>query len=199
MPKALRRFSLLLLAMGAGFFWAASVAQHRLADSLPKDWEGRDLRVGGVVASVPQLTERGARFEFDVERVFTQGTSVPRHISLNWRREVEEEADEGGSVHLAARCPFHAEERWQLTVRLRRPHGTANPHAFDFKAWALENNIRAVGSVRPDADNFRDAPLVWLSHRAPARADSGSLRLRIGGTAEWLALSVKTIDTRHSS
>ncbi|MGI4846704.1 MAG: ComEC/Rec2 family competence protein [Janthinobacterium lividum] len=41
-------------------------------------------------------------------------------------------------------------ERWQLTVRLRRPHGNANPYGFDYEAWLLEQNLRATGSVRDD-------------------------------------------------
>src|SRR6185503_11063322 len=39
-------------------------------------------------------------------------------------------------------------ERWRLVVRLKRPRGLANPHAFDFEAWALERGIRATGYVR---------------------------------------------------
>lgn len=41
-------------------------------------------------------------------------------------------------------------ERWQLTVRLRRPHGNANPHGFDYEVWLLEQGLRATGYVRPD-------------------------------------------------
>ena len=40
-------------------------------------------------------------------------------------------------------------EVWQLTARLRRPHGNANPGGFDYEAWLLERNIRATGYVRP--------------------------------------------------
>ena len=54
-----------------GFAWAAWCAQHRLADALPAEWEGRDITIVGVVAALPQLNERGVRFEFDVERVQT--------------------------------------------------------------------------------------------------------------------------------
>ena len=33
-------------------------------------------------------------------------------------------------------------------MRLKRPRGLANPHAFDFEPWALERGIRATGYVR---------------------------------------------------
>ena len=50
----------------------------------------------------------------------------------------------------AAGGRLHPGERWRLTVRLRRPHGNANPQGFDYEAWLLERNIRALGAVRPD-------------------------------------------------
>ena len=44
-------------------------------------------------------------------------------------------------------------ERWQLTVRLRRPRGSANPYGFDYEAWLLERDIRATGNVRVRSGN----------------------------------------------
>ena len=68
----------------AGFFWAAAFAGWRLADALPPEWEGRDIQLIGVIAELPQASERGLRFTFDVEQVLTPGAIVPAHISLNW-------------------------------------------------------------------------------------------------------------------
>jgi competence protein ComEC len=42
-------------------------------------------------------------------------------------------------------------ERWRFTVRLKRPHGNANPHGFDYEAWLFERGLRATGYVRPRA------------------------------------------------
>lgn len=127
-------------ALMAGFLWAAACAQLRLADALPDDWEGRDIQLVGVVAGMPQTHERGQRFIFDVEQIRTPEAHVPARISLN--------------VYTPG-ADFHAGERWQLTVRLKRLHGNANPHGFDFEAWALERNIRATGYVRKSGDNLR--------------------------------------------
>lgn len=149
----------LLLAAGwcgGGFLWAATFAQVRLADELPRHWEGADVRVIGVVAALPSATERGWRFTFDVEKVLTPGAVIPLHIQLSWY-------DEGLTGKDAPVLPpvIHAGERWRLMVRLKRPHGTANPHGFDFEAWALERNLRALGYVRGDGDNLRLAARVW--------------------------------------
>lgn len=142
---------------GLGFFWAAFMAQLRLADALPSAWEGRDVQVVGVVAALPVATERGMRFEFDVERVKTLDAVVPRHIQL------VSYSNGFGNKKMADAAPpdFHAGERWQLTVRLKRPHGNANPNGFDFEAWLLERNIRASGYVRQDEGNHRLAGRVY--------------------------------------
>jgi len=147
--------------LALGFSWAAWCAQQRLADALPAEWEGRDIAVVGVVAGLPHANERGVRFEFDVERALTHGARVPGRIVLSWW---------GGPARddpLATFPLLDPGERWQLTVRLKRPRGTANPYGFDYEAWLLERNLRATGYVRPKAGNQRlatmvHAPAYWI-------------------------------------
>lgn len=137
-----------------GFSWTAWCAQQRLAAALPAEWEGRDIAIIGVVAALPQPYERGVRFEFDVERALTHGAHVPGRIVLSWW---------GSPAHEGAPAGFpeiNAGERWALTVRLKRPRGTANPHGFDYEAWLLERNLRATGYVRPKTGSSRLAPMV---------------------------------------
>lgn len=138
----------------AGVALAAWYAQVRLADNLPAEWEGRDITIVGVVASLPQTDTRRTRFEFDVERVTTPGASVPRRIVLSWWGRG---ARRNGPVRAGL---VRAGERWQLSVRLRRPHGTANPHGFDYEAWLLERGLRATGYVRHKTANRRLAGIV---------------------------------------
>ena len=130
-----------------GFAWAALFAHWRLSDALPVEWEGRDIEVIGVVATMPAFGEHGVRFRFDVERVLSVDAEVPRHISLNWYARNKNE--------LARTSPIHAGERWQWSVRLKRPHGSANPHGFDYEAWLLEQNVRATGYVRESSTRER--------------------------------------------
>jgi competence protein ComEC len=157
---------------GAGFFWAAALAHVRMSDALPAAWEGRDISIVGVVASLPQPYERSVRFDFDVERVLTDGARVPRRITLSWWKSPARDGGPGIAVD------FRAGERWHLLVRLRRPRGTANPHGFDYEAWLLERGIRATGYVRAKGGNRRIESMV---HR-PAywvEAARESLRQRI--------------------
>ena len=56
--------ALVAAAAGAGWAYAAWRADLRLAEALPGEWEGRDVVLTGVVASLPQDFERGLRFVF---------------------------------------------------------------------------------------------------------------------------------------
>ena len=137
-------FVLAVFAICLGFFHAAWQAEQRLAISLPDEWQGRNIEVIGVVAKLPRIHDKGQRFNFKVEQVLTPEASVPNHIYL--------------STYLNKKIKpitLKAGERWRLTLRLKQPHGSSNPHGFDFEAWALENNIRAVGYVHNKSENVR--------------------------------------------
>jgi len=137
----LRRYAAILFASALlGATWGAVAAHMALADALPHRQEGVDVAIIGTVDSLPHAFEGGTRFNFRVERVVTPNTTVPGRIALSWygRQDVPETntLPEPG-------------ERWQLIVRLQRPHGNANPHGFDYEAWLLAQGIRATGYVRP--------------------------------------------------
>ncbi|HUP96338.1 MAG TPA: ComEC/Rec2 family competence protein, partial [Usitatibacter sp.] len=117
-----------------GYGLAAWRAEARLADVLPPAWEGRDIALEGVVASLPQAGEKGTRFLLDVVDVHTPGAYAPARVSLAWY------ADARGGAAPPRVAPG---ERWSLVVRLRQPRGLLNPHGFDFEPWALERGIRA--------------------------------------------------------
>ncbi len=132
----MRRLVLILCAALLGYCYAAWVAQNRLSDKLPDEWQKKNIVVTGIVAEMPRLHERGWRFVFDVESVQSEGVHVPHRILL-------------ATYNNKYSKPLqpHAGERWQFTVRLKQPHGSSNPYNFDFEAWALERDIRATGYV----------------------------------------------------
>ena len=154
----IREVCFLAFAGLLGFFWAAIFANLRLADELPREWEQQKIQIVGVVSSLPEVTERGERFRFDVEKILTPGAKVPKHISLNFYRQVESQKTENAP---SLSNYFHAGERWQFTVRLKRPHSTYNPHGFDFEAWALAENIRATGTIRSKSGYKKLSDFVW--------------------------------------
>jgi competence protein ComEC len=142
-----RRFFVVPLAFAIGFFWAAGAAHLRMADWLTAELEGRDLDVVGVVASLPAVSERAVRFEFEVE---SSERRLPRKLLLAWYRSPWSE--EGAAL---IEETVHPGERWLFTVRLRRPHGHVNPHGFDYEAWLLERGVGATGYVRQRGERKR--------------------------------------------
>lgn len=144
----LRILSDMFLALAAGYYWAAGVAHVNLSRQLPSHWEGVDIHLEGVVAEMPQRLSDAQRFIFDVERVHTPQAPRLEKIQLSWygRSDAEKPAVSAG-------------ERWRLTVRLKRPHGTLNPFGFDRRYWSLEHGIQGLGYVR------ERAPIEKLSDR----------------------------------
>lgn len=154
-----RRLGIALLCVALGFAWAAWRADARLAERLPAQWQGVDIALVGVIADLPHANTRGERFVFDVEQVTTPHAPVLRRVQLTryWPR---------GSSDRVAR--MQAGERWQLTVRLKMPYGTSNPHGFDLEAWMLEHGINASGYVRETPAPQRLAtlaatPAAWIA------------------------------------
>jgi competence protein ComEC len=137
----------LLIASGAllGCGWAALLAHGALADRLAAVDEGRDVTVVGIVDNMPYRFDGGVRFNVAVEHVVGSTIKVPRRISLSWYSGLRDTVAPVRDVQPG--------QRWQLTVRLQRPHGNANPGGFDYEAWLLEQGVRATGYVRADDGN----------------------------------------------
>ncbi len=161
-PRALGVSAAVVAATVAGFLYAALRADLRLADQLSFADEGRDVVVVGVIDSLPAHLERGQRFEFAVEEVRSHGVQVPARLALSW---------------YGAQAGVIPAERWQFTVRLRRPHGSINPGGFDLEGWLLERNLRATGYVRDGRVTAEQpAPQRLAAHTSHIGANIDRLR-----------------------
>ncbi len=150
-----------------GLLWALWRAGAFFAHALPADLEGRDVEVTGHIASIPQPSELGSRFEFDVETLRYRGVerTTPRRIRLSWYGTAPE-----------LRCG----ERRHLEVRLKRPRGLRNPGGFDYERWLYQRGIGATGYVRRALDEERPQEgyrLARLRQRL-GEAIAGALRDR---------------------
>lgn len=143
-----RRAGVWLLTVAAAslaFAGAHGRAALRLADALAPALEGQDLWVTGVISNLPRTGLAGTRFVLDVDqaRRGEPAVAVPPRLSLGWYRGVDDDALLGGPPE-----ELRAGQRWQLPVRLRRPHGNFNPQGFDLELWLFEQGIGAGGYVR---------------------------------------------------
>ena len=161
-----------VLAAGLGFgltAWRATeFARHALNPAL----EGQDLLVTGVVRAMPQRSDEAVRFRMVVESALQQGQPVtlPPQILLGWYAgfggrsnlpsENTTDPDEWALALQRQPQNLRAGERWQMTLRLKAPHGNSNPHGFDYELWLWEQGIQATGYVRA---GVRNDPPVRLS------------------------------------
>ena len=163
------RLTLTLMAFSAFAFAATGLrASAFLGETLDSALEGRDIALIGIVAAMPHYNEAGLRFRLEVESAQFDGKPVrlPAQIYLGWYSGYY--LAEGGAATpgLLQRQPaaISAGERWQMTVRLKAPHGTSNPYGFDYELWLWEQNLQASGYVRAgprDPAPQRLARTVW--------------------------------------
>lgn len=178
--RTLRATHALLIGAIAGFYWAAWLAHVALSSQLASEDEGRDFTVIGTVDNLPYRFAQGVRFNFAVERVLDgRGAAkttmpgpppVPPRIALSWYTGFRDQITQIGNVQPG--------ERWQLTVRLQRPHGNANEYGFDYEAWLMEQGVRATGYVRHNHANRRLENFVF-SARNVIEHCRAALRARI--------------------
>lgn len=134
--------------------WRAAVFQ---AGAMPAAWQGRDVRVTGVIAAMPQAMERGLRLRFQVEHAQAvdppgQAVPLPALLALSWYGDAPPQGLQAG-------------QRWAWTVRLKAPHGERNPHSMDWELWLWSQHIQATGYVR---QTVHDLAPQWLGHTAAA-------------------------------
>jgi competence protein ComEC len=125
-----------------GFSWAGANAQWALDDRLPAHLDGETRWVEGRVTGLPQNNDGVVRFELTDVR--SRQAKVPQRMRLAWY--------DGP--------PVNSGERWRLAVKLKRPAGLLNPHAFDYDAWLLAQRIGATGTIK-DGERLREARWAW--------------------------------------
>lgn len=132
-----RRRGLLLFLAGliTGMIWHWCWGTLRLHQTLPAVLEGVDLQLQGTVVGLPLTTEFGQSFDFLVDP--DQPELSQRTLRLN---------NFGEEFVVAG-------ERWQLELRLKRPHGFANPGGNDREAYLLRQGYAATGYLRQGSGN----------------------------------------------
>lgn len=135
-----RSFPLAFLLFG--FTWACVGAQWALNDRLPPSLDGETRWLEGRVVGLPQHSDGVVRFELADAR--SRHEKLPSLLRLAWY----------------AGPPVNSGERWRLAVKLKRPGGLLNPHAFDYEAWLLAQRIGATGTIK-DGQRLAEARHAW--------------------------------------
>lgn len=113
-----------------GLLWASLFGLWRMTERLADDYQNTEISVQGYVASLPQQQDQRVSFDFAVTQ---PADDFPEKIRISWYHPKQTIA---------------AGQSWQLTVKLKQPHGRMNRGGFDYEAWLFANHIGATGYVR---------------------------------------------------
>lgn len=146
----------------AGFSSTAIRADARLADYLADSNVNLVSRVELRVVSLPRHFPGMQSFDADVIDSVPQG--VPKRIRVSWR------TGEWRGPY-AQHAPFMEHggpevmpgQRWRMALILKPPHGSRNPHGFDYEGYMFAQGVRAMGTVRGEPELLGDDPWHSLS------------------------------------
>lgn len=140
----------LLLPFALGSCWALGANHQSLAERLPLALHGTDHQVALEIESLPETSAAVANFgspravQGFLDSRFrarilesNQREFIGKRLLLSWYRIDQEFAEK-----------LIPGSRWSMTLRLKRPRGSVNPHTFDYEAWLLQQGIYATGYVR---------------------------------------------------
>ena len=130
----------IVAGMALGVLYGCWWGHAQLLQRLPETFDKVDVRVVGVIRSLPNIQDHRSRFEFHVESLEHGGADDFPHLDtllLSWY----------------GAPPVRGGERWRLSVRLRAPQGFANPGGFDYEGWLMSRGISATGYVRDGGAN----------------------------------------------
>jgi competence protein ComEC len=138
-----------------GFAWCLLYAHWVASWSLPAAIENKNIIITGYIASLPAERDHYIRFEFVTHKA---------KMELNWSNNYPQ---------------LTIGDKWQLEVRLKRPHGSMNPGGFDYEKYLFANRIRAVGYVVPRSSLSANQQLTSLWYKYPVGRFRQSLQKKI--------------------
>ncbi|MGQ0698471.1 MAG: DNA internalization-related competence protein ComEC/Rec2 [Panacagrimonas sp.] len=124
-------------ALMLGVLVATLAGQRYLDERWPPQRHGQELDLRGHIVSLPERATKSGdgnsdsiiqRFEFA-----PIGEDLPRRIRVSWYRS--EISVSGG-------------ECWSLRLRMRTPHGSFDPGAFDYEGWLYRRGVAATATVK---------------------------------------------------
>ena len=128
--QKIKKIFLYALVFALGFSWALIYTYWVTAWSLSPELESKKILITGYIAAVPIHKSHRVSFEFQTEKISEEKKST--RLKLSWYGEYPK---------------INAGDKWQLLVRLKRPHGVLNPGCFDSEKHMLVRHIRATGYV----------------------------------------------------
>lgn len=144
-----KRLLLFFIATIVGCSWGMMCADWQLRHGLNPEIENKKCIITGTIISIPENLMYGKRFLFRIDslKIGNNYYSPPDIARLVWTKPQND---------------LKVGQKWQLQVRLKKPHSTFNPNSFDLEAWYFEHHIQAVGNVKSNSSNQLLKTTHWL-------------------------------------
>ncbi len=169
-----------LMFFTIGLLWAIYFAHIHLADRLSVDLEGRKILIEGQVIGLPNKDDPRVRFDF---LVLKSAFQLPKKIRLSWYFPKQE---------------IKSGQRWQFTVKLKKPHGRFNPGGFDYERWLFVEGIGATGYVKSSPRPKLLATISkWQRYLALRQAISDQISLLLANSENVGLIKALTIGDKH--
>lgn len=114
--------------------WCVWCAQQALALQPPISMEDKPFKVQVQIDGLPEITPYGIRFRAIPLKIVSR-IDYSVSSTMKWQ------------LNTAKNINVRPNQIWQLTLNIRRPHGTSSAGAFDYQAWLLSEGVTATGKV----------------------------------------------------
>ena len=142
------RILILVCMFSIGFSCMSFRIHYHKSKLLPYTLEGQHVQIVGTIANLPKYNGNSARVDFKVNFL-----ACPKK---NW--------DTPGMVRLTWHAPpknLQVGDKWNLTVKLKRPRSLANPGGFDLEKYFFQKSICALGVVYSNSTNKLVTNSLW--------------------------------------
>lgn len=132
------------VGIGYATLWGAWQSHQEL----PNLHEQQILLVQGYVVGLPVSDATALQFEFETTHLCEKARCISHRslLQLAWFKQPS---------------LMKPGERWQLLVKVKRPHGFSNPGGFDYELYQWQRGVVATGYVRPSVQNHLLPGLQW--------------------------------------
>lgn len=159
----------------AAFAIGVYAAVTRLADQLPAEDENRVSKLVFEIVELPRLRPDSRQFVAKV--LESRPTGVPQRILVNWNAPGWAGPYATPKKH---RFPeLHPGQIWQANVIVKTPHGSLNPHGFDYESYLFAQGIRAIANIRGSPRLVEVKPVTKRSLGVQAESLRHAIRERM--------------------
>lgn len=165
---------LLLLALASGMLWSLAQISDFMRSLPPPMSAAQNCTMTATIEGLPRPSVHARQLLLRVNTIEQEAGAARCTVQVGQRIRVGDYAPtppdyRGGQV-------------WQFTVRLKPPHGSANPGGFDYERWLFSERIVATGSVRGTPVPIAAVGDGFSAHLAAIRAQWRAQLLAVSQT-----------------